>query len=325
VDEDNRIALPYVQQYMLGVEHQFFRDFVFKAYYVGSRGVDQLRSVERNPGFTIAALAANPGFFSGLGLRPVTDLTGGTIFRPDPTAGSIMSIEPSGLSRYNSGQFTLTKRYSWGVQFNLNYTYSSYISDSDTFLIPASNPFDTSADRARSAFDQPHRFVADYIFQVPFFEDKGLLTRLLGGWELAGVTTVASGMPFTVYNAQNAFGLLPGQFTTLVPNQRAFTGSGGSFQPIPANAGVIGNLGRNTFRTGKISNTDLALVKSIQTFSENQALQLRGEVFNVFNHRSLTGVPFNLVDSDLDTFRFLNQGQTYAPGRTFMFTARYLF
>ncbi|MCV5753519.1 hypothetical protein OFN51_32475, partial [Escherichia coli] len=59
------------------------------------------------------------------------------------------------------------------IVFNVNYTYSSYISESDDILggqtnrtLPA-DPRNPSLDRARSGFDQPHRFVASYVFTTP--------------------------------------------------------------------------------------------------------------------------------------------------------------
>jgi hypothetical protein len=176
------------------------------------------------------------------------------------------------------------------------------------------------------------------VFTIPtIWRDKGLLSRLVSGWELSGITTVASGFPYTVYNAQNALGLLPGQnpiaFTQFASvNPFGIPGTGSTdFNPTPqfisnpTNSGVISNQGRNTLRTQRFINTDMALVKNTKTFSEDQSIQLRIEAFNVFNHRSFTDVPLNTVNAVTNQTLFLNPSETNALGRSFMFTARYFF
>ncbi len=332
---DRRFITPYIQNYDLGIERELPGEMVFRAYFVGSRGVHLLRQTETNPGFTPAAVTANPVFFAPLGLQPVTDVNGNIVaFRPDAAFGSITAIESSGNSIYNAGQFSVQKRFSYGVQLGIQYTYSSFISDSDNFLTLASNPFNLRADRARSDFDQPHRFVANYVFQVPPIHNMPLARYLLSGWELSGITTVASGTPYSVFNADNALGILPGQNPNLLFQRALFNPSGipGSttnpiFAGIPANSGIISTLGRNTLRTGRTINTDLALVKSTKTFSENQSIQFRLEVFNVFNHASFNQIPYNLVSSStsIDTLRFLNLDQEDVARRAAMLTVRYFF
>jgi hypothetical protein len=337
-DSERRFKTPYIQNYDLGIERELPGSFVFRAYYIGSKGTHLLSQIETNPGITTAAFNANPGFFSGLNLQPVTDSRGATIgFRPNTALGSTLSIEPGANSIYNSGQLTLEKRFSHGIQLGVNYTYSSFITDSDNFLVPSSNPFNLSADRARSDFDQPHRFVANYAFQVPHISGRPVMTALLSGWQISGITTVASGNPYSVLNSNNALGLLPGQNPNILTQRASINPSGvpgtatsvdvanPQFVANPTNSGIFSNQGRNTLRTGRTINTDLALVKSTRTFSENQSLQLRLEVFNVFNHHSLNQIPPNVVGSSINTFQFLNQGNFDVPGRSLMLTARYFF
>src|SRR5260370_38369621 len=72
---------------------------------------------------------------------------------------------------------------------------------------PASVAFDTRfndqnnarASRGLSDFDRRHRFVASWVYQLPFFATASGLTKgALGGWEASGVLTLQSGTPFTV-------------------------------------------------------------------------------------------------------------------------------
>jgi outer membrane receptor protein involved in Fe transport len=331
-----RIKQPMSRQWTLGVQYQLGRDYVFKAEYIGTQGRNLVREVEVNYGFTTAA--------------------GGTGQRLDPTRGSILVSQGQADSIYHAGQFTFDKRFSgaslFGVNFgdfqlNANYTFSAFISESDDILggqanrtLPA-DPRNPKLDRARSGFDQPHRFVASYIYNTPdVFKDSAVLNRILAGWQISGVTTLASGTPFSVLNANNALGVLPGQISTVELSQRVSVNPAGQYPlvstptaPNPnayfivnaANSGILGTLGANTERTGGTNRTDLALAKNIRTFGENQRLQLRLDAFNVFNRRNFTVIPTNTIGNTVNTDLFLNLGRTNVIGRGFTFGMRYYF
>ena len=67
----------------------------------------------------------------------------------------------------------------------------------------AQNPFNLSAERGLSSFNQTHKFTADYLLELPFGHDKRWLTgntpwrAILGDWQWSGDWTIASGLPFT--------------------------------------------------------------------------------------------------------------------------------
>jgi outer membrane receptor protein involved in Fe transport len=331
-----RIRQPQSRQWTLGVQYQLGRDYAVKAEYIGTQGRNLVREVEANYGFTTAA--------------------GGTGQRLDPTRGSILVSQGQANSIYHAGQFTFEKRFSearlFGVgfgdaQFNANYTWSAFISESDDILGGQANrtlpqdPRCPTCDRGRSGFDQPHRFVASYVYNTPeVYRDNAVLSRVLGGWQISGVTTIASGTPYTVFNANNALGILPGQISTVEGSQRVSVNLGGQYPlvstptaPNPnayfivnaANSGIVGNLGANTERTGGTNRTDMALAKNIRTFGESQRLQFRMDVFNVFNRRNFTVIPSNFVGNTVNTDLFLNLGRTNVTGRGFTFGARYYF
>ncbi|MDQ3920622.1 MAG: TonB-dependent receptor [Acidobacteriota bacterium] len=347
---NQRIKQPMSYQWNTGVQYQFGRDYVFKAEYIGTAGRNLVREVETNYGFATA---------SGLGNGQ----------RLDPTRGSVVVGQGIASSIYHSGQFTLEKRLgnlhflerSWGgLNLNVNYTYSSFISESDDVLggttnrtVPA-DPRNIHVDRARSGFDQPHRFVASYVWQSPeVFQGSRWLNRLASGWEISGVTTLASGTPYSILSATNGLGILPsGQLSTVSTSQRVQlvnpSATGNTFTVgqvqtingqrtlvwpdptahygvIPDNAGFFGNLGANTARTGSTKNTNLSAVKNFRTFGENQRLQLRAEIFDVFNHRNFTVIPTNTLSASTNPLSFNNLGLTNVVGRQFLFGARYFF
>lgn len=337
---NERISQPYAQQMSMGIERQFASNYVFKLFYVGTRGLKLVREVERNLGFATAAINANPSLLGPItaNMRPVS---GGV--RTDPTRGSILVGDGLAMSTYHSMQTTVERRFANGLQFEVNYTWSTYISESDDILGGQTNrtlpstPFAIRLDRGRSVYDVPHRLVANYVYQFPnFAKNNPFWNRVLGGWMISGITTLQQGFPYSILNANNALGILPGQIATVQLSQRAsLNPSGAPFTATPApnarfianptNSGVIGNLGANTERVGNTYNFDAALSKDIATFKENHKLQLRWEVFNLFNTRNFNVIPDRTVDANTNLVRFQNLGFTDVGGRGMLFMFRYVF
>ncbi len=157
------------------------------------------------------------------------------------------------------------------------------------------------AERARSDFDVHHRLVLNFIYEAPRWD------RLRGfgrGWRLAGIATVQSGQPFTIFD--DFFGtplrpnlLHPPKINDSDPNAAIDPSSRPTFSRIPTGGtqqnlkinfdpatGVIlpGNLGRNTFTGPRLYNLDFSILKD--TFigqGERKGVQFRAEFFNVTN------------------------------------------
>ncbi len=347
---NERIRQPQSRQFTLSLQYQVARDFVFKAEYITTKGINLVREVEQNFSFS------NPTLAASIERAPNQRL--------DPTRGSILVGQGIAESIYHSGQFTFERRLSdlnvFGSNlgqftFNANYTYSSFISESDDILggqtnrTIASDPRDPSIDRARSGFDQPHRFVFSGVFASPeVFKGNGFLNRVFSGYQLSLVSTAASGTPFSILNGVNAAGIGSSQISTVFLSQRVGlgnpNGARNSFTTAvatngvvtipdpnaryiiyPAGSGIFGDLGANTERLPSTYNTNVALVKNIPTFGERQRLQLRVEVFNVFNRRNFTVIPSNTLSPGSTNSSFLNLGLTNVGGRSFDFGARYFF
>ena len=87
------------------------------------------------------------------------------------------------------------------LQFSAAYTYSHAIdnssSRSDFNVVDSYNP---SSSRASGNFDQRHILNVGYIYDMPFFKRPGSASRLLGAWQLSGITTFQTGTPFSVAN-----------------------------------------------------------------------------------------------------------------------------
>jgi hypothetical protein len=188
------------------------------------------------------------------------------------------------------------------------YTYSHLIDDPANTTndggCQCQNPRNIKAERASSLFDQRHRLVVGYVWNVPFAKNW---TRVAGGlashWSFQGIVTLASGNPFDVlesFDSQNNDGiyerpnLVAGQ-TFSVPNQgpnlwfdtNAFTPSVLVYGNSPRNP-IVGP-GKRTF--------DLSLGKSFNmSYQQGHSLQFRAELFNVFNTPQFANPDANLGD-----------------------------
>jgi hypothetical protein len=157
------------------------------------------------------------------------------------------------------------------------------------------------AERALSDFDVRHRFVMSFTYDLPAW-GKG---RFLGrGWQFAGIGTVQSGQPFTVYD--DFFGTPVRPNLLKMPridnaspglaidnaNPIGFTAGPGTSSSLVLNfdptTGLLlpGNLGRNTFSGPKLANLDFAILKNT-SFKERYNVQFRVEFFNVTNAANL--------------------------------------
>jgi len=99
------------------------------------------------------------------------------------------------------------KRLSHGLQMQGNDTYSRSIdtwsgglqgsSDYLTGAGSAVDYWDIDFERGRSSFDVPHNFVFDAVYLLPAGDHlTGLKAALAKGWQVAGIVSVSSGLPF---------------------------------------------------------------------------------------------------------------------------------
>src|SRR6266498_448384 len=162
---------PYFQQYNTSVQYAVSTDLVLEVAYVGTRGLNLLRTVAINQ----ARLASpqNP---------IINEVTGQVIATNTPALANVQlrapfqGVEISGFgqiqstaqSSYNSLQMSLTKRLAKALQFLASYTYARSIDNGsgqdnfDTFSI-LGNQLDNRANRGASDFDRTHRFVLSYL------------------------------------------------------------------------------------------------------------------------------------------------------------------
>lgn len=286
----NDLVTPYSQHWALTVEHQFSKDFLASAAYVGTRGVHLLRFATPNlgpnaipvvTGITAQAVSELfPNFkfpvLSGVSLPPNINASK---LRPFPLLGSFTSIESDANSTYHSLQLQLIKRFSRGIQFTTAYTWSHAIDEvSDIFDLAGTralpqDSFSRRAERESANFDVRHRFVYSLIWDLPIFEKS----KVFGGWQLASIGAFQTGQPYSVLFCCDLN--LDGNLTDRVEPDPA------AFPPIKD----VTTAARNTYRAPGVTKVDLAVNKHFR-FTERQKLEFRTEFFNLFNAANY-GIP----------------------------------
>ncbi len=300
---------PYYQRWSVGVERELPGKFILDVSYVGTKGSKLFVNEDANP-LVPASLRITP---AGV---PANRLSG----RLDNLQGARTVRTNAGSSIYHAGQLDLNRQFANGLLFRAAYTYSKLIDNgSEVFALGPGTSAGSLAmipavfngqrnERAVSLFDRTHRAVFTYVYELPFYKSqKGFIGHALGGWQVSGVTTFETGVPFTVFNGVNAKGfgsntdrpnLNPaGQARVrAVPDSSSPTGyvnpdqNNAPIDPklaryigVPEGSGIIGNAGRNTERIPGINNFDASLQKEI-SITERIKLQFRAELYNVFNH-----------------------------------------
>jgi hypothetical protein len=301
-------VLPYVASFYLGVQRELTRRSVLSVNYVGNVGRKLLTLEESNPGDPALCLElSNPANLAP-GQTPcgpflesnVYTLANGTVVEGTRTAlginfGSNPYMKTIGSSNYNSLQVTLQHSNKY-ADFLIGYTYGRAFDNSSAHN-ELTNVFNPDLSRGLSSFDVQHSFVASYTVPLPFdgYERReGLVHQVIGGWQLSGISTFATGLPITL--AETDDNSLTGSSADL-PNYNPSGGrliinsnprkmGGLYFNPNLfsfENLGEFGNSKRRFFHGPGLNNTDLALLKTFD-FTESMKLQFRAEAFNIFNH-----------------------------------------
>ncbi len=317
----NNTSTPYQMEYSLGIQQQMDAFTVLTVSYVGNEGRHLLFANETNPPVSQVCPCTDPFNPAAATLAPGTryfPLPGATGYvRLNRSFGSLAFDPSSGTSHYHALQTSLVRSLSHGVQFQVNYTWSKALDLSSLAnaaeLINGStsveNPYDRRLDYGPSAFDTRHVGNANLVYQFP----KHGNSRLANGWEATLLAQLHSGTPYNIVdgfdraNFNNGTAIerpnlvgnpnLPGTVaanpTCVAPSSvhnkaHWYNPCAVMVQPV----GTFGNERRNQFVAPGFKDFDLAVQKNTR-IREGMNLEIRGELFNLFNHTNL-GFP-NLV------------------------------
>ncbi len=289
---------PYVQQYSFDIQRELPLKFMFDVGYYGSKGTHLIGTVDINEAPVGAGVAAGITDAN----TPFTRTTDPKLNQVRPYLGynAINVISPVFDSKYNSLQVSLKKQYAANGFMGINYTWSKLLTDSGTDVSAPMNSYNLKGDYGVSPYDRTQVLTANWDYQLPWLQHRrDVLGYAAGGWELSGIATFASGLPFN--ESDSTVGLDPGGLgffgssaagargdQVCDPNANAphtmlqwFNTS--CFANVPTGVVRPGNAGRNTIRGPGYQNWDLSVFKNFH-FNETRYLQFRFETFNTFNH-----------------------------------------
>ncbi|MBS1797984.1 MAG: TonB-dependent receptor [Acidobacteria bacterium] len=340
-----KFVTPNSASWNFGFQRELGNQFLLEIDYVGTKGTNLIRSVDAQL-TSVARVNAIRGTHTAISTSTRTNYLNGTLNQAFGQNSAFL-ITSIGNSNYNAMQLRLTKtlsnkRFGTG-QIQGFYTWSHSIDDAADALITGTSdrslPRDSSGfagglrlERGDSSFDARHRFVMNFIYELPFRSTNGFINRLIGNWTLSGIYQAQTGYPFSVFmngvdrqgtglsarasyaNGSNGFAS-----NRTSANARVYTGPDRSLfassVPLDGNQGTVG---RGAFRGPKYANFDFSLIKRIP-ITERMRFTMRADFFNLFNKVNLA-VPV----SDVNSANF-GLSTTAGPARIIQFAGRFDF
>jgi hypothetical protein len=287
----------YIQEWNFSLQHQLTHNLSFDVAYVGNKTTRLQQFVSRNdppPG---------PGAIQNR--------------RPYEQWGTIRSVEYGGAAGYNALQAKLESRDWNGLSTLVSYTYSKCL-DNGSSESAAPTAILIPVNRAVCDFSVPQNFVASYTYALPVGRNRSYLAHMpafadavLGGWNVSGIVTLQSGLPFTpVISVDQANTGVGSQRPELIGNPTvpanvscwfyvaanpSCAGLGGATAfALPAQY-TYGDSGRNILRADHLYQFDFTVSKHF-VFTESKSLEFRTEFFNIFNHPTFAA-PVTTIDT----------------------------
>lgn len=291
-----KITTPYMQQWFLGFQYELPANTVFEISYVGSHGSHLF------------------GMFNGNQAVPTADPNAPLApRRPDPNIDNgINTLRSNLFSNYDGLQVRLEKRFSHNLQFEVAYTYGHALDDASDANFGAQNQgdfrlqTDPALEYGNADFDVRHRFVTNFVYDLPFGRDQrfgsnlsGVANQIVGNWQVVGVISAQTGNWFTptddLVNISNS-DCGGAVFNCARPN---VVGNPNGKPCVPGTLfntcafvsntvfGTFGNAGRNIIRGPGFQNWDLSFIKQFPVH-EQMHFEFRAELFNIWNHPNLT-------------------------------------
>ncbi len=284
---DPHFTNPNVQHWQFSIQQELGWNTVLEVAYAGSKGTHLYEFRNANA----VAATANPN-------ANYQDL------RARPYIGDLSYWCACNSSTYHSLQTKLEKRFSNDLSFLTAFTYGRSIDEQSNASLgfhsgggfrDNNNP---EWEKGASDFDQKYRFVNSFSYTLPFGKGKRFLggvsapaNLLIGGWELQGIQSASSGLPYTILSGvseSNTNGDAEERPNRVagVPLYLSGPAVSSAFNPAAFSLtafGTYGNAGRNIIYTAPQVDLDTSLFKDFSV-RERAKLQFRAEVFNMLNH-----------------------------------------
>ena len=294
---------PSTMDYNLSIQNMLPYSTIFSIAYVGNQARHLLGEQDMNQP-TLAERAANPNAY----VTAVVPYRGYSAFN---------SVLPIYTSNYNSLQVALNHR-SKNLILGVSYTWGRALTtESNDRATATYDTYNIKADYGPAQFNQPQTFVVNYVYTLPFYrQQRGLIGKALGGWQISGITQLDSGQSTIITQSLDPFdcqpapagstaqclaGTYPGGInidTSVIaprPDRVApvrllkkqsewFTTN--SFKDA---VGHFGNSPNGVLLSPGLDLWDLSAIKNI-AIGSHVKFEFRGEFFNAFNHTNF-GAP----------------------------------
>ncbi|HZN12026.1 MAG TPA: TonB-dependent receptor [Blastocatellia bacterium] len=292
----------YVQSWNLNVQRELTPSLGVQVGYFGSKG-------------THLRISRNINQFIN-GVRPYLRLSADSPIRPGAALGNITEIGSGGNSSYNALWATANQRLSRGLQFSASYTWSKSIdyNSLNSQNVVVEDSYNIRNDRGLSDYDARHRFVVNFLYELPF---RG--NRLVEGWQLSSIVQLQTGNPVNIVtNLPALTGVTNTPRPDLIGDLRVLESPNRWFEntvcdprqscpagtvfalPVTGSALRFGTLGRNVLIGPGFSNVDFSVLKNTR-ITEAVRVQFRAEFFDLFNHANF-GQPGRIAQVNSSAF-----------------------
>jgi hypothetical protein len=280
------MRVPRTLNWSLGVQQKLTKSAMLDVAYVGSSAANLSYQQDLNQ-LRVGTLQANPG-------------ANANALRPYLGYANIYEYMTGANFIYNSLQVQFKKQFQGGGLFNVAYTWSKARTDANGYNYQPMDSYNLRGDWGPSSYNRNHILALSYVYPLPFWRAGGTWYKVaLGGWQVSGVTTLQTGLPFNVTiptdtagtgdlsQRPNLIGDWHGPTRTQYLTPIAFA------NPV---AGTFGNLGAFSIYYPFFNNWDVSLQKSFR-MRDKANLAFRAEFFNVPNHLSYTAISSSFTSS----------------------------
>jgi hypothetical protein len=313
------MKVPRTMNWSLGIQQKLSRTAMLDVSYVGSSAANLSYQQNINQ-LPVGTATANPGVNINA-------------LRPYPGYADIYQYNTGANFIYHSLQVQVKKDFSAGGLLSLAYTYSKGRTDANAYNYIPMDSYNLRGDWGPSSYNRGQIFVFSYVYPLPFWQHgTEWYQKVLGGWQLSGVTTLQSGLPMNVTLASDIAGTgvaggatAGGQRPDLVSDPRAGVSGAQWFNPkafaVPQ-PGTFGNLGPYAVWGPGTNNWDASVQKAFP-IGERVAANFRAEFYDFPNHLSY----FNVQTASFSANPPANFGQVTSATdpRTLQFALRVSF
>jgi hypothetical protein len=314
---------PYTESYNFDIQKEAGRGWMLDVGYAGS-------STKHQPG-VIDINQVKPGVAQAAGLIPAgTVYSGATAaarmlnaYRPYKGFTEIGQIAPIFKSNYSALQASLNKHFGESSSIGVFYTWSKDLTDNQTDRSTGiMYTYCIECEYGRAQLDRKQIFTANYIYDTPWFHDQNKLSgQVLGGWEISGILSVNSGLPFTVIGSNTlegdpmasgyrGDGSGYGRVSSIRPMQTGNPNSGPktwenwfntSAFSVATTSGVIPTERRGAVNGPGMWRYDMSLMKNFRMYRALHG-QFRLATFNLFNHDNPSSIGTTYSTSPTSTY-----------------------